>query len=56
MKKYLIFALVFIGCSSQNTEWDINTTSIGYSNNNLPIGSELVDFKINNKKTTFDQL
>jgi len=56
MKKYFIFALVFIGCSSQNTEWDINTTSIGYSNNNLPIGSELVDFKVNNKKTTFDQL
>tara|TARA_B100001287_G_scaffold260090_1_gene247845 strand:+ start:102 stop:692 length:591 start_codon:yes stop_codon:yes gene_type:complete len=56
MKKYLIFALVFIGCSNQNTEWDINTTSIGYSNNNLPIGSELVDFKVNNKKTTFDQL
>ena len=56
MRKYLIFALVFIGCSSQNTEWDINTTSIGYSNNNLPIGSELVDFKVNNKKTTFDQL
>ena len=56
MKKYLIFTLVFIGCSSQNTEWDINTTSIGYSNNNLPIGSELVDFKVNNKKTTFDQL
>ena len=56
MKKYFIFALVFIGCSSQNTEWDINTTSIGYSNNNLPIGSELVDFKVNNKKTTFNQL
>jgi len=56
MKKYLILVLLLSSCSNTNTNWDINTTSIGYSNNQLPIGSELIDFTVNTVSLSFNEL
>ena len=56
MKKFLVLVLLFSSCSNTNTDWDINTTSIGYSNNQLPIGSELIDFTVNIDSLSFDEL
>jgi hypothetical protein len=54
--KIFIFTFLFAYCSNTNTDWDINTTSIGYSNNQLPIGSELIDFTVNIDSLSFDEL
>ena len=56
MKKFLVLVLLFSSCSNTNTDWNINTTSIGYSNNQLPIGSELIDFTVNIDSLSFDGL
>jgi len=56
MKKFLVLILLLSSCSNTNTDWDINTTSIGYSNNQLPIGSELIDFTVNTDSLSFDGL
>ena len=47
IKRFLVLILLLSSCSNTNTDWDINTTSIEYSNNQLPIGSELIDFNVN---------
>lgn len=54
---FLVFiSLLFSSCLYTNTDWDINTTSIGHSNNQHPIGSELIDFTVNTASLYFDEL
>ena len=55
--RFLVFiSLLFSSCLYTNTDWDINTTSIRHSNNQLPIGSELIDFTVNTASLYFDEL